>query len=242
MAKRGPLGNSRLHRLSDLPSTGEPLGLRINEWMASRRNGPDWLELFNPEPRPVALSGLTMSDRLVQQRSLDPFPPLTFLEGNGYWQLVADAGLAKRADQLGFKLRRSGETIVLATSNGVLIDAVEFGQQQRDVSEGRYPDGAVQIVSFNGTPTPDRPNRLAKPVDDGRELQLQITRREGGLRLLLLGSDRLRVELQSSDAIDQAQWKPVVAVTLFDGRAEWLLTAQETVQLYYRLLVLPDGE
>lgn len=221
---------------------GNPLGLRINEWMASRRNGPDWLELFNPEPRPVALSGLTMSDRLVQQRSLDPFPPLTFLESNGYWQLVADAGLAKRADQLGFKLRRSGETIVLATSNGVLIDAVEFGQQQRDVSEGRYPDGAVQIVSFNGTPTPGRPNRLAKPVDDGRELQLQITRREGGLRLLLLGSERLRVELQSSDAIDQAEWKPVVAVTLFDGRAEWLLPAQETVQLYYRLLVLPDGE
>ena len=63
---------------------------------------------------------------------------------------------------------------MLATSNGVLIDAVEFRQQQRDVSEGRYPDGAVQIVSFNGTPTPGWPNRLAKPVDDGRELQLQI--------------------------------------------------------------------
>ena len=109
----------------------------------------------------------------------------------------------------------------------------------RDSSEGRYPDGAVQIVSFNGTPTPGRPNRLAKPVDDGRELQLQITRREGGLRLLLLGPERLRVELQSSDTIDQAEWKPVVAVTLFDGRAEWLLPAQEKGQQYYRLLVLP---
>jgi len=29
---------------------------------------------------------------------------------------------------------------------------------------------------------------------------------------------------------------------LVDGRAEWLLPAQETVQQYYRLLVLPDGE
>ena len=220
---------------------GNPLGLRINEWMASRRNGPDWLELFNSEPRPVALFGLTMSDRLAQ-RGLDPFPPLTFLEGNGYWQLVADAGLAKRADQLGFKLRRSGETIVLATPNGVLIDAVEFGQQQRDVSEGRYPDGAVQIVSFDGTPTPGQPNRLAKPVDDGRELQLQITRREGGLRLLLLGPERLQVELQSNDALGQAEWKPVFAVTLVDGQAEWLLPAQDSVQQYYRLLVLPDGE
>ncbi|MBO61053.1 MAG: hypothetical protein CMO63_03640, partial [Verrucomicrobiales bacterium] len=217
---------------------GNPLGLRINEWMASRRNGPDWLELFNPEPRPVALFGLTMSDRLIQ-RGLDPFPPLTFLEGNGYWQLVAAAGLAKRADQLGFKLRRSEETIVLATPNGVLIDAVEFGQQQRDVSEGRYPDGAVQIVSFDGAPTPGRPNRLAKPVDDGLELQLQITRREGGLGLLLRGPDRLRVELQSCDALGQPEWKSIAAVALVDGRAEWLVPAQEKVQQYYRLLVLP---
>ena len=47
------------------------------------------------------------------------------------------------------------------------------------------------------------------------------------------------MELQSSDAIDQAEWKPVVAVTLFDSRAEWLLPAQEEGQQYYRLLVLP---
>ena len=127
----------------------------------------------------------------------------------------------------------------MATPNGVLIDAVEFGQQQRDVSEGRYPDGAVQIVSFDGTPTPGRPNRLAKPVDDGRELQLQITLREGGLGLLLSGPDRLRVELQSCDALGQPEWKPIAAVALVDGRAEWLVPAQEKVQQYYRLLVLP---
>ena len=131
-----------------------------------------------PLPSPDSVPRLSSLHRWWDGRrfaSHDPFPPLTFLEGNGYWQLVAAAGLAERADQLGFKLRRSGETIVLATPNGVLIDAVEFGQQQRDVSEGRYPDGAEQIVSFDGTPTPGRPNRLAKPVDDGRELQLQIT-------------------------------------------------------------------
>ena len=37
-----------------LPAANAPrrlsLGLRINE--AKRRNGPDWLGLFNPEPRP----------------------------------------------------------------------------------------------------------------------------------------------------------------------------------------------
>ena len=219
----------------------DPLGLRINEWMASRSNGSDWLELFNPAPRPVELSGLTMSDRLAQ-RDLDPFPPLTFLEGNGYWQLIADAGLAKRSDQLGFKLRRSGETIVLATSNGVLIDAIGFGQQQRNVSEGRYPDGAGSLVFFDGTPTPGRPNRLAKPVDGDRVLRLEITRSGGGLKLRMLGADWLRVELQSSDALGQAEWKPVQVLTLLEGQAEWPLPDGAPVQQFYRLRVLADGE
>jgi len=219
----------------------DPLGLRINEWMASQSNGSDWLELFNPARRPVELSGLTMSDRLAQ-RDLDPFPLLTFLEGNGYWQLMADAGLAQRADQLGFKLRRSGETIVLATPNGVLIDAVTFGQQQRNVSQGRYPDGAAHFVFFDGSPTPGRPNRLAKPVDDGRVLRLEITRGGGGLHLRLLGPDRMRVELQSSAALGQAKWKPVQTMTLLDGQAEWPLPNGAAVQQFYRLRVLGYGE
>jgi hypothetical protein len=245
---RVPDGSSRWMLTTPTPEKpntpvplANPLGLRINEWMASRSNGSDWLELFNPAPRPVELSGLTMSDRLAK-RDLDPFPPLTFLEGNGYWKLIADAALANRADRLGFKLRRSGETIGLATPNGVLIDAVAFGQQQRNVSEGRYPDGEAQVVSFAGTPTPGRPNRLAKPINEDRELRLEITRLGGGLRLLLLGPDRLRVELQSRDTLGPAEWKPVQVIMILDGPAEWLLPVGTSVHQYYRLRALAEGE
>jgi len=124
----------------------------------------------------------------------------------------------------------------------VLIDAVAFGQQQRNVSEGRYPDGAAQFVFFDGSPTPGRPNRLAKPVDDGRVLRLEITRGGGGLHLRLLGPDRMRVELQSSAALGQAEWKPVQTMTLLDGQAEWPLPDGAAVQQFYRLRVLGYGE
>jgi hypothetical protein len=130
----------------------------------------------------------------------------------------------------------------LATPNGVLIDAVAFGQQQRNVSEGRYPDGEAQVVSFAGTPTPGRPNRLAKPINEDRELRLEITRLGGGLRLLLLGPDRLRVELQSRDTLGPAEWKPVQVIMILDGPAEWLLPVGTSVHQYYRLRALAEGE
>ena len=47
-----------------------------------------------------------------------------------------------------------------------LIDAVSFGSQTNDVSQGRYPDG-TPTIEFFGTPTPGGPNTLgsnAPPV------------------------------------------------------------------------------
>ena len=73
--------------------------------------------------------------------------------------------MAKRSDYFGFKLNRSGETIGLATPNGILLDAVTFGRQTTDVSEGRYPDGAAAVTSFPGSPTPGAPNHPTAPVD-----------------------------------------------------------------------------
>ena len=58
----------------------------------------------------------------------------------------------------------------------------------------------------------------------------------------MLGADWLRVELQSSDALGQAEWKPVQVLTLLEGQAEWPLPDGAPVQQFYRLRVLADGE
>ena len=83
---------------------------------------------------------------------------------------------------------------------------------------------------------------MAKPVNDGRVLRLEITRGGGGLHLRLLGPDRIRVELQSSTLLGQAEWKPVQTMTLMDGQAEWSLPDGAAVQQFYRLRELGYGE
>ena len=43
-------------------------------------------------------------------------------------------------------------------STYTVVDTVGFGSQERGVSEGRLPDGAVDIVAFPGSPTPGESN------------------------------------------------------------------------------------
>ena len=44
-----------------------------------------------------------------------------------------------------------------------MIDAVYFGRQFADVSQGRLPDGESGVVSFSSTPTPGESNYLPLP-------------------------------------------------------------------------------
>jgi hypothetical protein len=56
-----------------------------------------------------------------------------------------------------FNLNKGGEAIGLFAADGTQIDAVTFGAQTSDVSEGRCPDGTASIV-FLPTPTPRAAN------------------------------------------------------------------------------------
>ena len=58
-----------------------------------------------------------------------------------------------------FALSKGGEALGLFASDGTTIDAVTFGAQTSDVSEGRYLDGAANIYSMT-TPTPRAANFL----------------------------------------------------------------------------------
>ena len=56
-----------------------------------------------------------------------------------------------------FALSRTGDAIGLFTSDGELIDSITFTNQATDVSEGRYPDGAVNFYFMTNT-TPREAN------------------------------------------------------------------------------------
>ncbi len=144
---------------ANLPAAvGDPARLRINEWLASAifTSANDFLELYNPDPNPVALGGLRVSDAASQP---DRFvvAPLSYIAGGGYLRLVADGSTGKGADHLGFKLPADDALLRLSDAADNTIDLVSYGPQRTDVSQGRSPDGTTTVLSF-GQPTPGGPN------------------------------------------------------------------------------------
>lgn len=142
------------------------LDIRINEFMASNdityadESGEyeDWIELYNFGDTEVDLNGMYVSD--------DPNEPLKYqLSASGnelvvpaktYFILWADDDESDGANHLNFKLSADGESILLSSSGGVLIDSYTFGPQNSDISEGLAP--GTSSWNFYTTPTPLAPN------------------------------------------------------------------------------------
>jgi hypothetical protein len=157
----GPSGSWQLN----LPTPGAnniaaPIGgaanLVLNEWLAnSVPGGSDWLEIFNNSSSlPVPLAGLYLatSNALFEIRSL------SFIAPHDFVQLYADENPG--FDHLDFKLTAAGDAIILSDYSGGQIDRVNFTNQVQGVSQGRYPDGSSNIVSFPGSTSPGASNYL----------------------------------------------------------------------------------
>src|SRR6185369_5377677 len=64
---------------------GSQLGLKINEWMSTNapntgtdKNNDDWIEVYNPDPLPVPLGGLVLSDSSTNTLTSKILPALSF--------------------------------------------------------------------------------------------------------------------------------------------------------------------
>jgi regulation of enolase protein 1 (concanavalin A-like superfamily) len=140
----------------------------INEWMADSAHTltnplggkyDDWFEIYNPTTNTVDLGGYYLTDTLSN--------PFQFMvPTNGQYTVGPRRFLLVWADNKGtqnatnladlhvnFALSKSGEALGLFAPNGTTIDAITFGAQTTDVSQGRYPDGGTNIV-FMTLPTP----------------------------------------------------------------------------------------
>jgi hypothetical protein len=71
---------------------GDPQTLKINEWLASGEVlfENDFIELYNPHPSPVDLSGLYLTDNPVTQPGKHQLGPLSFIAGQGFTVFIAD--------------------------------------------------------------------------------------------------------------------------------------------------------
>ena len=141
---------------SNLPADIEAqTNLVLNEWLAnSPPGGSDWIELFNRSALPVPLNGLyfSTSNEIYQLCSQ------SFIAPGGFVQLFADK--IPGPDHLDFKLPADGGAIILYDSTGLELDRVTYAAQTEGVSQGRFPDGASNIVTFTSTASPGASNYL----------------------------------------------------------------------------------
>jgi hypothetical protein len=132
----------------------------INELMSSNATTavagtdgfPDWIELYNPGPADVDLSGCTITDDLDEpaQVELDD----VVVPAGGYVVLLAtgDDG----PGELPFKLDAGGEAIGLFAPDGTPLDRWTFGGLPTDMAGGRAPDGGE--LGLLPAPTPGAAN------------------------------------------------------------------------------------
>ncbi len=159
-------------------SAGGAPGLVISELLAdnrsftSARGGyPDWVELYNPHPDPINLSGMGLSDSPDSPHRF-VFPEGSVIASGGYAVVECNSDKPASAANTGFGLKASGDAIYLHDAQargGALLDGIVFGFQSPDLALGRNPLAAG--VWSPGEPTPGAAN---KPLSTGDPAQLRI--------------------------------------------------------------------
>lgn len=146
---------------STQPAANSPLF--ITEVMADNASFPaadgslyDWIEIYNAGASPIDLKGYALSDSPAKP-SMWKFPSVTIQPGqylvvyaSGQDMVAADGGV-----HTGFGLRAEGESVLLYSSTGQVLDFVEYDNLKTDQSLKRQADGSYTV---SGTATPGQAN------------------------------------------------------------------------------------
>ena len=137
--------------LMEPPMDGSPVV--INEFMAGndttiadpQGDYDDWLELYNLTDAPIVLTGMYLSDKEDNPTKWE-FPENTEIPANGYLIVWLDENGEDYPNGLhaNFKLSKGGETVMLVDTDAQgnqVLDSITFGEQEDDVSFGRWPNG-----------------------------------------------------------------------------------------------------
>lgn len=138
----------------------------INEIMASNNNTladrdgdfPDWIEIYNPGGTTINLENWALSDDENQPRKWI-FPTTNLAPGGIKLIFASGKNYVSEAPffHTNFKIKASGEALILSDSVGSVVDRIITGTLATDLSWGRQPDGAADWYFFNA-PTPDASN------------------------------------------------------------------------------------
>jgi len=223
----------------------------INEWMASNTASSgiadpadsrfqDWFELFNPGARAVNLDGWYLTDNPTNRFKFQ-VPSGYAVPPRGFLLVWADEepeqNQPERPDlHVNFKLSQEGETIVLSRPDGSVSDAVEFGPQTENVSQGRSPDGGLSVL-FSATPTPRGSNSSSAPAPDITGIRLNA---DAVVELTVRTEAGRMYQLQFADELEGGAWVPSGDARAASAEAMVFIDALGAVgSRFYRVLLLP---
>jgi len=136
-------------------------------------------------------------------------------------------------------LRQAGDAIGLFAADGTQIDAVTFGAQTENVSQGHYPDG-VGPIYFMTTPTPRAAN---VPPTEPTEPELSgiVVSADGLSVSFSFGTLAGRqYQVQYKDDLGLPDWQPLGGVYLGTGSPVVVMDAIDShPQRFYRVVLLP---
>lgn len=118
---------------------------------------PDWIEIYNSTSHAISLNEYGLSDN-INRPFLWKFPDIT-IEPDGYLIVYATQESQEQTEKnslcTGFKISSLGESIILTSPEGSMIQELKVPQLLTDVSWGRNKDG---IYCFYSRPTPGEDN------------------------------------------------------------------------------------
>lgn len=229
-----------------------PPAIRINEWLAANRatladpaDGAfdDWFELFNPSDTAVSLAGWRLTDSLADPARF-VVPAGVSLPAHGFLLVWAD-GQPEQTQPGGdlhvnFRLSQGGETIALFDNLGQLVDAVEFGLQTDDASQGRWPDGAPEPFFTLPRPTPAAANPLPAEVQASVRLLAFDVDDTGRLRLTWASLPQRRYRILHAATVAGPWAEADDEVIATDTATEWLTSMPAgAAQRFFRVVMTP---
>jgi hypothetical protein len=229
-------------------ATLPPITISINEWMAENTIGlidpatgkhEDWFELYNPTATPASLSGYYLTDSLTNSQQYQiptgfQVPPFGFLLVWADDKTSANTNTA--ALHVTFKLSKGGEAIGLFAPNGTAIDAVEFGPQSENISEGRYPDSG-NLRLFMPVSTPGFANILppasGPPVVSGVSIQP-----DRSFLLKFAASPGHTYRLEFKDDLSDETWRPLGTNQFANGSLQFFSDVSDAPHRFYRVILV----
>lgn len=138
--------------------------LVINEFLSSNENGltdedgdfEDWIEIYNAGAQSVNLLDYGLSDD-EEEPFKWTFPSISLEPGEFLIVFASDKDRKGTELHTNFKIKASGETLVLTTSSGEQLDLIPATELEDDQSFGHQPDGSGDLFFFD-EPTPGASN------------------------------------------------------------------------------------